>query len=653
MTDAIVRTSDYLDVAYSASDQSAIVKTSQWLDVSYTNTGIAPFKVRSYAIEVVRSKAALGYFPSPIGSFNKTLTTYWHVLGYAYIPFATGWRTAYAPPKGYIGGFILGARNGTSSEIEPLFQTAEVEDYIGGYAPSEAPIMAPTIPPNENVGEIAHAYGDVYNRVWVIPPVLNFLNPELGAETPFVLWSAWNVKNTITSIAITGTPAIALDRTTPIVMQESGSKIFNAIISDDAYPEIESLVVFNFDHGTTKYLQVTAQLLLFDRKIPDATVEEQYNWLTNILTSYNGTEQRISVRGAPRRIVNATFRLETDDQIQRFQELIYKGNDSGIGVPMWQYASGLQNDVNIGTNIFEVDLAMTDVRPGDAMLVVDLIDDTNFAVFTVGSVSIGSITALVTSTRAFKAGHTILVPLMVGKIQDSSQLKIDTVWGETSLTVEESTGHDVVSRPNTPGDLVTYYDSYPVLDKLPLNTANITSTINSAELIDYDVGKSVKKVNWTYPKLAVTREYVVERLQTVNQMDYWKEFMQAINGSQKPFLMRTFGNDLEIDPASVSFTNSIVVLGKFYGERLFQRDSHKRLVFHTDQGEYYRKVISVLVDTTNKKTTLNLDEPLPNSVTQNLFVEYLIKMRLTNDQIILTHDVDESILALSGITVEQ
>jgi hypothetical protein len=654
MTDAIIKTTEYVDVAYNVTvGNPAVIKTSSWVDVAITNPGIAPITLRSYSIEVIRSRAVSSSSPVPPGSYTIPKTIKWNVQGYYSTTFKTQWHTAYTAAKGYLDHFVIGARNGTTSSIALPNPISSIDSILKISSPTDAPVITPTIPPNVNVGEIAHSYGDVYRRVWIIPTVLNFINPELGGKAPFLVWSAWNVKNIVISAAITGTPAIALDLTTPYTFQISGSKIINAIISDDAYPEIDTIVVFNFDHGISKSIKIVAQLLLFDRKIPDSTVEEQYNWLTNILTSFNGTEQRISIRGAPRRVINATFRLETDEQISRFQELIYKGNNTSIGVPMWQYASGLRNNVNIGTNIFDVDLAMADIRPGDSFLIVDLSDDLNFEVFTVSTVGLNTFTTLVTSGKNFKAGRAIIVPLMIGKIQDSSHIKIDTVWGETSLTVEDSNGHLLVTRPNTPGNLVTMFDGYPVLDRVPLNTANEMSTINNAELIDYDVGITVKKINWSAPKLSISRQFVLQRLQTVNELDYWKEFMQAVNGSQKPFLMRTFGRDLEVDQTSSSLTNSIVVLGKFYGDSLFSRESHKRLIFHTDQGFYYRKILSVSVDTVTRKTVLNLEIPLPNIISAVKYIEFTLKMRLTNDQISLTHDIDESILSLSGITTEQ
>lgn len=654
MTDAVVKTTEYIDVAYSVTGgNDAVIKTSSWIDVAVINPGIAPISLRSYSIEVVRSRAISSASPVPSGAYTIPRTFKWNVQGYYSATFKTQWHTAYTASKGYLDDFVIGARLGTTSAIVPLNPSTSKNSIIKSTSPADAPILSPPVPPNVNVGEIAHAYGDVYRRVWIIPTVLNFINPELGGKAPFLMWSAWNVKNTITSDVVTGTPAISLDLVPPYTFQVSGSKIINAIISNDAYPEIDTIVVFNFDHGSSRSIKVVAQLLLFDRKIPDSTVEEQYNWLTNILTSFNGTEQRISIRGAPRRVINATFRLENDDQITRFQELIYKGNNTSIGVPMWQYASGLRNNVNIGTNIFDVDLAMADVRPGDSFLIVDLGNDANFEVFTVSLVGLSSFTTLVTSGKNFKAGRAIIVPLMIGKIQDNSNIKIDTVWGETTLTVEDSNSHLLVTRPNTPGNLVTMFDGYPVLDRVPLSTANEMSTINNAELIDYDVGRTVKKINWSTPKLSISRQFVLQRLQTVNELDYWKEFMQAVNGSQRPFLMRTFGRDLEIDQTSSSLTNSIVILGKFYGDSLFQRESHKRLIFHTNQGIHYRKILSVSVDTVTKKTTLNLETPLPNLVSAITHIEFALKMRLTNDQISLTHDIDESILSLSGITTEQ
>lgn len=579
----------------------------------------------------------------------KSVRSSWRVNGYTIVNLASQWRTANVPPIGFYDT-ILAVPYAAQPIPVPLTSTKPSIIFADT---SSVPLPSIIVPPSAPVAEIAGSYGDIYRRVWMIPTELNFVNPELGAQSPFLMWSAWNVKNTITSIAMSGTSAIALDVVIPYVFDASGSLVVNAIISDDSSPNISTFIVFSFNHGTSRTLHVSAQLLLFDRKIPDATVEESYNWLTNILTSYNGTEQRLSIRGAPRRIVTATFRLETDEQINRFHELVYRGNSAGIGVPMWQYASGLKNDVAIGQNTFNIDLSMTDVRVGDNVLIIDLQDETNLQVFTVASATSTTFTSLATSTKVFTAYKSVVVPLLSGKIQDSSSIRIDTVWGETSLTVEESSGHLITSRPDTPGTLVTMYDSLPVLDKQPLNTSNQMTTNSNSELIDYDVGKSLKKVNWKHPTLAINREFVVQRIQSLNEFDYWKEFAQAINGSQKPFLMRTFGNDLTIDPGSVSHLNNITVAGIFYGTTLFQRESHKRLVFHTDQGMFFRKVVNVVVDSITKTTTLTIDAPLPGTVTQNLYVEFLLKMRLSNDQIILTHDIDETILALSGTTVEQ
>jgi hypothetical protein len=649
---AIVKQTNTLDVAYSGGAASAVLKQTNTLDVAYSNNSafLPDFLLKSLSVEVVRSKQSYIFKPSFSGSYTKELRTSWQIRTPDIKEAETNWysaRTSNTASWQHILPMTL--RN--QSSIPPV-RTLTVPTIFYRIGPTNAPIPSFLSPPTASVGDIPHTYGDIYGRVWVIPSSLTFLNPSLGAQSPASLWSAFNVPNTITSIIVSGTPAIANDLSLPYNFDASGSKIVNAIISDDNFVNIETVLTFSFSLGGDKTLTVFSQLLLFDRKIPDVSVEEQYNWLTNIITSYNGTEQRLAIRGAPRRVINATFTLETEDQFRRFQELIYKGNNTSIGAPLWQYAGGLKNNVNIGQGLFQVNMDMTDVRDGDAFMVVDLDDDNNFEVFVVNSIAADEITSVATSTKSFKAFRALIVPLMPGKIQDSSSIRFDTTYAETSLTIEENTGREIFARPFATPNLVELYDGLKVLDRLPLNTANEFAVINNAELIDFDVGKSIKKVNWKHSKKSASRQYVINRMQQNNEFDYWREFLSGINGSQKSFLMPSFNPDLEVDPSS-QFFNEITVKGLFFGQYLSTQDSHKRLLIHTNSGVYKRKVVSVATNTTNKTTKILIDATLPVSVNQIDYIEYLLKVRIQDDQVGFTHDINETILSLNVITTDQ
>ena len=82
-------------------------------------------------------------------------------------------------------------------------------------------------------------------------------------------------------------------------------------------------------------------------------LEEEYGYQSNVITSYGGMEQRITLRQHPVGSVEFAFRLADNWEAQRANALLYRKHPKVWAVPLWHYGTALTAQANIGaTELF-------------------------------------------------------------------------------------------------------------------------------------------------------------------------------------------------------------------------------------------------------------------------------------------------------------
>jgi hypothetical protein len=141
---------------------------------------------------------------------------------------------------------------------------------------------------------------------------------------------------------------------------------------------------------------------------PQTPVTEVLEFKTDILRLFDGTEQRLSLRGAPRQ--NFEFTIRVTDSVSRdaINSILFDWQARVFGVPVWFEAKPLLAPVIATDTVIQVDTNDADFRDGGLVTVYDA--DTFQSTVQILTVNPTNLVLQVAIGRAFNAVDTLVIP---------------------------------------------------------------------------------------------------------------------------------------------------------------------------------------------------------------------------------------------------
>lgn len=137
----------------------------------------------------------------------------------------------------------------TSSRV-----SAAVENQAAEIPVEQVTILGGAISPpdfeeldNADAGLEEFTYGEIYNRIWVIPRYMRVQNPTLGVDIPFSIWQAFPTQNNMSSIGGSGQTGLTLDLSAPRMFGILEELEVNLQVGASAPNEVSATYLFNFD----------------------------------------------------------------------------------------------------------------------------------------------------------------------------------------------------------------------------------------------------------------------------------------------------------------------------------------------------------------------------------------------------------------------
>lgn len=408
---------------------------------------------------------------------------------------------------------------------------------------------------NDNAGEFTENWGRLVNghlggshyadfwlRLWVIPPVLQLTNPQLNADIPFQLWNTWTSPQALTSLLVSGSSVLSFDLVPTDVINDSQLLTTNLQIGAGE-PTIDAVVSFTYP-DVEGILRVIAAVSSTFNLIPDVPVTERWNFLTDILTAYDGSEQRASLRRYPR--VDQEFNVEIINERQRREQynLLRKNITVQALVPMYQYSTPITGTTPIGGSKIFFDPARCNVRVGQFLAVVNTTDErSNLGVVN----TIEADGAILNSAAGEEiSGPTwVVMPALTCVINDGSGIAMDSITGTLSIKAK-SFEEPALLRPGATRT-IDMLNGIPLLDRRPLTQASEDMEYER-EIIDNQTGQRDLNSSHLHPRIVGNRQFVVQRVSDPDEMDYWRSLFDTVRGAQGTFLLSTYFPDLTLDP---------------------------------------------------------------------------------------------------------
>jgi hypothetical protein len=490
---------------------------------------------------------------------------------------------------------------------------------------------------------------DFNHRIWIIPNAFNLVNPSLGVGIPFKIWNTFDADEALTALTVTGSSVLTFDINVGNSLYAFQYKDVNMFIGEGE-ATVDATVDFAFTDGNG-YLIVKAAVSDTFNLIPDVPVKETWEYLTDIITARDGSEQRISLRPQPR--VQQDFEVAIITMKQRREQgrLLAKNIRVQSVVPLYQYGTNLTGSTSLGNTTIHCDARKSQLRAGQYAIIVNPVTE-EVVISKISSIAADSI-VLVSPTNFDVDPTWIICPAITSTVQDASALNMHTVTGTLRIKAHSYIEPDVFSTLNSA--TINTLDGLPILERRPL--AGVPEEYSFRRMtFDNESGKREIKSLDTHARVSGAKDFKIDRLNDVADQDYWRKFIDTIKGAQKPFLLSTYFPDLTLSAALTGGDSTIYVNETDYPNLYGAHETWKHLAveYLADfSPTTYHTVTSTGVNA-GGQTFISFTPPLPVGVA-NANIDkicYLMKVR-SEDSIDFSHYETETIVSLSTKTVDQ
>lgn len=346
---------------------------------------------------------------------------------------------------------------------------------------------------------------------------------------------------------------------------------------------------------------------------PEAPAGESLEFLTDIMESRDGGEQRLQLRSMPRQIISYVFPLQSWNNACSFNTS-YGAIGKKWAVPIWsevQYVGTiLDNAVTITCNT-----TLYDIRANSLALLYS--GEKSWQV-----VEIGTITATyvnITSDIDYMA-NCYLIPIRLGWIEGSLSSSTNGYNKKTNVTFEIE--DNLAITPSAPtqylGDDIYYT---PPL----LSNGSLTRTIQvQMEKMDGELGIIKRQFPWLNAKYGSGYNTI-----TINRTEYmdYKNFLYRRAGKFRRFWMPTFEQNLRL-VSTGTITTTIIIEGDDFNSYTFRPN-----IAILANGVWYPRIVSNPIAQPLNRVQLTLNTALNLPASQITNICYLGLNRLNTDRI--------------------
>ena len=380
--------------------------------------------------------------------------------------------------------------------------------------------------------------------------------------------------------------------------------------------------------------------------IPNFGILEKWEWLTDILTTHNGTESRIALRELPRVTVQAPFPVITQEQRRSLGLILEQNIKTIVETPLWPYVSPITQVTTSGNSRVYFEPSRVPVVDGGILILYNPVDGTMYEDDIVSVETDGAV--LADNVSEDIEGHWLAIMGFEGRINDDSGFTLGPDTAELQLEVQAYVD-PAIERTDTAASLTTL-NSLPILERKFLVGAG-DGLSYTRETIDGDVGLRADYSRHPHARYSGPRTFITQRLFDPTDFDYWRKFFATVKGGQGAFLLSTQMKDLTVNTTFSANASSISVVEGGKTDRMDYATWQYIEIEYSD-GSISRHRITASVGA--GPTTLTISPNLPNDskVANVSRISYLLKTRMA-DTIQFSHGPTATAISFDVTTTDQ
>ncbi len=516
-------------------------------------------------------------------------------------------------------------------DLTPALDSLTSANYQppGIVTPATALPGAGSIVRNEPISEIPQAYSawrmptfldDYYNRIHIRPSNVNVGNLVSEQQFAIEVWNGFFNNRYLQNIQVQNGGGISLvGAAPPATWAALETKTYQLTATTDGPPDINAIFRFDWD-GTADdaNLTVLGSRIVALPYIFEAPAKEVLEWKTDVLTTNDGSEQRVRLRKKPRQSFNVTYPIPYRE-MARAENLVYGWLTRRWAVALWSEAQQV-GTLLAGTTVINIDTTASDYRDGALIMIWE--SNRKSATADVGIVSAGTLTLNRPLAETFN--NPWIVPVRLGRIVGNVSRATSGYNGSLEMTYEFSDNIDL-DPPAAPTQFLGY-DVY--FDEALKNGEALTDSLQArVDVVDYGTAAGASFYSpWTYTRIGRPYKFLLQGLQ-----DIWnfRKFLHRRAGRLRPFWVPTFENNMRVAQTG-ELTQSIEVYADDYREFAPER-THIGILL--DDGTWLLRTINAATASGADTAVIGLDAPININASRIRQISFLGLKRLDADRV--------------------
>lgn len=422
-------------------------------------------------------------------------------------------------------------------------------------------------------------------------------------------------------------------------------------------PNIDGTVDFVFDTGTSVLTITGTRIIIFPYPPEgDEGTKEQLVWLTDVLRTANGNEQRISLREWPRQSVEYNAFIKTRKEMAQIQNFFMDWATRVFGVPLWWDARGIAVNATAGDSTILVGVdpdtgiggtSYADFRQDGLAMLIEVNDDgtRTLEVLQIAAVPASpenTITFTTPISNSYRAGYAAVVPVVAG-IMDGGKAKSVTWQGGNFQSIQVK--FELLDNVSTATPDASPWPSMNDADGNPLPV--ITDLNFAGETLSEDFMQQVQKVDFaTGDFYQLTQERKARRSSSMtweseSTQTSWeiRRLLMRLRGQQGNFWLPTWREDFVPTQNLALGGGSIQVENVGYNRYVNLRGGFTGLRIRLKNGSvsYHRIIGGEETDATVERLDITPVLPFTALIEDVEQIDMLVLSRMATDRVAIVH----------------
>ncbi|MBF8755523.1 hypothetical protein [Pseudomonas guariconensis] len=436
-------------------------------------------------------------------------------------------------------------------------------------------------------------FGEVFVSPW---PTLSLGVVADDAEGTFSIWSSIPSGSVIEALE-TDVDGLTMSLVTPKNIAPFKTQPTRWSISRSGDPAISGGIEITVDGKQLDLAVEGIRAVLWDLR-PDwsAGARVQYDFVSDVFESWDGTEQIASVMDDPRCSMAYSYLL-TDEQETWASNRLDTYQNSFL-VPAWHEVFSLADGVGPSDRLVRIDRPLREVSQQYSVLLV------GGSIHLIESCSADEIVFAKPAGRSYAVGTECHVAHACFLPDGASITRLTDRVATVSLTFAKQSEADGFITPEEQPQL---WD-LPLLEQRPNRLTDVTDELKS-RLQVHDSGVGYRRVK-PRTKLPERLHSAAFTLFGTEEIRSFIDFMLATRGQQQPFWMNSGNNDFHLATGTLEGATVLSMRNNGYASFKFTSQCYRQVAIHALGQVFYRKIVAAQIDSGDIER-ITIDEPLP------------------------------------------